>query len=257
MRIAAIRYINALPLIYGLRGNPSVELLIDTPSGCYRRLIAGEVDFALIPIVGLQTHPGLRAVKGLGVAAATRTESVFVLTTKPLDKIQTVTADAGSLTSVMLFKIILQEKYRNRAAFQSEPIQNIHEVLRHSDAALLIGDDAILAEKTDYDHYDLATEWYSIYRLPFVFALWASLGEISRSEKSMLSDSYQMATQNWESIYAEAMRMLPVDSRFIKRYYNENLHYQLSKKDYEGILKFLAMSANLGLLESVRKDIWA
>lgn len=257
MRIAAIRYINALPLIYGLRGDPSVELLIDTPSGCYRRLIHGEVDLGLIPIVGLQTHPGIRAVKGVGIAAATRTESVFVLTTKPLDRIQTVTADAGSLTSVMLLKIILQEKYRNQAEFRSEPIQNIHEVLRHSDAALLIGDEAILAEKTDYDHYDLATEWYSIYRLPFVFAIWASLRVISTDERAILSASYQKATQNWQNIYSEAMRMLPVDRTFVKRYYNENLHYQLSKKDYEGILKFLTLSANLGLLESVRKDIWA
>lgn len=257
MRIAAIRYINALPLIYGLRGNPSVELLMDTPSGCNGRLIRGEVDLGLIPIVGLQTHPGLRAVKGLGVAAGTRTESVFVLTRKPLDRIRTVTADAGSLTSVMLLKIILQEKYKNRADFTSQPIKNIHEVLRHSDAALLIGDDAILAEETDYDHYDLATEWYSIYRLPFVFALWASAREISSDEKAILSASYQKATQNWDNIYAEATRTLPVDSTFVKRYYNENLHYQLSKKDYEGILKFLTLSANLGLLESVRKDIWA
>lgn len=257
MRVAAIQYINALPLIYGLKSHPSVQLLTDTPSGCYQRLIQKEVDLALVPIIALPKNPAVRALKGLGIAAATRTESVFLFTTKPLDRIQTITADAGSLTSVMLLKIILKEKYRNEAKLQSQSIHNIHEVLRNSDAALLIGDEAILAEKTDYDHYDLATEWYSIYRLPFVFAVWATNREVTLEEKAILNDSYRIATQNWENIYAEATRMLPVDSTFVKRYYNENLHYQLTKKDYEGILKFLTISANLGLLESIRKDIWA
>jgi chorismate dehydratase len=257
MRIAAIQYINALPLTYGLKSNPSVELLMDTPSGCYQRLIQGEVDLALVPVIALQKNPALRALKGLGIAATTKTESVFLFTKKPLDRIQTITVDSGSLTSVMLLRIILKEKYRNEAQLQPQSIQNIHEVLRQSDAALLIGDDAILAEKTDYDHYDLATEWYSIYRLPFVFAVWTTMREVTYEEKAILNDSYRIATQNWENIYAEAVRMLPVDSTFVKRYYNENLHYQLTKKDYEGILKFITISANLGLLESIRKDIWA
>jgi chorismate dehydratase len=256
MRIAAIQYINALPLIFGLKRDPSVELVLDTPSGCYNRLIQRSVDLALIPLIGTQTNSNIRALKGLGIAARNRTESVFVFARKPLDKIQTVTTDHGSLSSVMLLKIILQEKYRNTPLFRSESIDNIYEVLRREDAVLIIGNDAILAETTDYDHYDLATEWYSMTRLPFVFAVWASNGELDKHVKNLLTQSYKQSLEHPDELYANAQELLPVDIDFLKRYYNVNLHFQLTKKDYEGILKFLMLSAELRLLDKVRKDIW-
>lgn len=256
MRIAAIQYINALPLTFGLKTDPSVELILDTPSGCYDRLVRRSVDLALIPLIGTQTNPNIRALKGLGIAARNRTESVLVFAKKPLDKIQTVTTDRGSLSSVMLLKIILREKYRNSPFFHSEQIDNIHEVLRRHDAVLVIGNDAILAETTNYDHYDLATEWYSLTRLPFVFAVWAAFGDVDRKVKSLLKQSYNQSLAEPEKLYANAQELLPVDIDFLKRYYNVNLHFQLTKKDYEGILKFLMLSAELRLLDKARKDIW-
>jgi chorismate dehydratase len=256
MRIAAIRYINTLPLVFGMELNPDLDLTLDTPSRCYNRLLRDEVDVALIPIIGTQLNAGIRAIKGLGIAATHRTESVFLFATKPLDRIKTVLGDPSSLTSVLLSKIILNEKYQNKPKFQSGSIDNIHEVLRHYDAALIIGDDAILADKSDYDHYDLATEWYSITGFPFVFAVWASKRILSPEEREIFYLAYRQAANHWQKIYDRASSMLTVDAPFLKRYYNENLRYHLARSDYEGLLRFLVLAADFGYLKKVRKDIW-
>lgn len=256
MRIAAIRYINTLPLIYGLDRHPDVELMLDTPSGCYKKLVEEEVDVALIPVIGTQMNPRLHAIRGLGIAAKHRTESVYLFATKPLDRIRTVLGDTASLTSVLLSKIILHEKYGNDPEFLTGHIENIHEVLRLFDAALVIGDEAILTDKSDYDHYDLATEWYSVTGFPFVFALWAAQKELSPEQRHLFHRVYEQATQNWNSIYEQAGRMLAVDVEFLRRYYNENLRYHLTRSDYEGLLRFLTLAADFGYLEKARKDIW-
>jgi chorismate dehydratase len=160
------------------------------------------------------------------------------------------------MTSVMLLRIILRQKYNNSPRFDSQKIDNIYTALKAHDAVLLIGDGAILTEKSDYDHYDLASEWYSLTRLPFVFAVWAAAHPLSESEKQILNDAYAQATQNWEKIYRQAQETLPVERGFLERYYRENLRYQLSRSDYEGIARFFSYAAELGFLENVRKDVW-
>src|SRR5918996_1374182 len=113
MKIAAICYINTLPLVYGMELNPDLELTFDTPARCYQRLLQNEADVALIPIIGTQLNKEIRAIKGLGIAASHRTESVYLFATKPLDRVRTGIGDPSSLTSIVLSKIILKEKYKN------------------------------------------------------------------------------------------------------------------------------------------------
>ena len=243
--------------MYGLQENPAVQISLVTPSECYRQLTQGEADVGLIPVIGLQQNSKIRALKGLGIAAVQRTESIYLFSTKPLDRLATVTTDPASLTSVALLKIILKKKYQNSPEFRSGDISNIHNVLKTSDAVLVIGDEAILAEKTDYDHYDLATEWYSITRLPFIFAVWACSRQLSQEEEGWLRQCYELATSHWEEIIQQARILVDVDEEFLKRYYKMNLHYRLTKQDYEGLIKFLSLAAECGIIETIRKDIWA
>lgn len=147
-------------------------------------------------------------------------------------------------------------KYGNDPTFHSASVENIYEILREHDALLVIGDQAILTEKTDFDHYDLATEWHSLTRLPFVFAFWATNRRLTEQETKWLSDAYEQAEQNWEQIYGTAREVLCVDPLFLKRYYNVDLHYRLSRSDYEGLIRFFSLARDLRLIEKMRKDIW-
>src|SRR5262245_20718108 len=88
-------------------------------------------------------HLDVRAIPNLGIAANDQTESVFVYSKKPLNKIQTVAVDPASLTSVNLLKIILHVQYQNQPQFVTPNASEIQDRLKSCDAALAIGDAAI------------------------------------------------------------------------------------------------------------------
>ena len=199
MQIAGIRYINALPLIFGLQHRHDHKLILDTPSACFRQLIANEVDVALIPVLGTQMHPDVRAIPDLGIAAENQTESVFVYSQKPLNKIQTVAADPASLTSVNLLKIILRIQYQNQPNFITSLDTKIQDRLKSCDAALVIGDAAITGDVPGLTKWDLAAEWYAMSKLPFVFAVWASLRRLTASEIEIFQQSFLEAEGSPES----------------------------------------------------------
>jgi chorismate dehydratase len=256
MRIAGIRYINALPLIFGLQQRHDHHLILDTPSACFRKLIANEVDVALIPVLGTQMHPDVRAISDLGIAAENQTESVFVYSRKPLNKIQTVAADPASLTSVNLLKIILRVQYQNQPNFITSSDTEIQDRLKSCDAALVIGDAAITSNIPGFTRWDLASEWHAMTKLPFIFAVWASLRRLTSSEKEIFQQSFLEAKASPELVLNQACEMLPVDRKFVERYYNLDLHYQLTPNDYQGLSRYLALAADLKFIDNIRTDIW-
>jgi chorismate dehydratase len=256
MRVAAIHYINTLPLIYGLQRNSNIELILDTPSACFKHLIQNEVDVALIPIFGTQMHENVQAISGIGIAAEKQTESVYLYSYKPLDQLKTVSVDPASLTSVNLLKIILQKKYGNEPLFVTADSHDIAGTLKNYDAALVIGDDAILSRIPGSNRWDLASEWHNFAGLPFIFAVWASTQRLDISGQELFRDSLVKGLEAMDSIIEQAKKMIPVDSEFLKRYYNLDLHYQLTPNDYQGFTKYLALAADLKLVKNIRTDIW-
>jgi predicted solute-binding protein len=86
--------------------------------------------------------------------------------------------------------------------------------------------------------------------------VWASKRTLFEEEREAFHLAYRHASENWESVYERAARMLAVERTFLKRYYNENLHYHLMRSDYEGLLRYLTLASDFGYLDKVRKDIW-
>ena len=256
MRVAAIHYLNTLPLIYGLQHNSNHELILDTPSSCFKRLINKEVDVALIPVFGTQMHEEVRAISGIGIAAEKQTESVFLYSFKPLNQIKTVAVDPASLTSVNLLKIILRKKYENEPQFITAAQPDISITLKNHDAALVIGDGAILSKVDVCNRWDLAAEWFEFAKLPFIFAVWGSLQPLNVSEQNVFRQSLVEGLEGMNEIIEQAQKIFPVDTQFLKRYYNLDLHYQLTPADYQGLSKYLALAADLKLVNNIRTDIW-
>ena len=49
LRLGVVSYLNAVPLVHGLDGDPRFTLVRDVPSRIAERLHAGEVDLGMIP----------------------------------------------------------------------------------------------------------------------------------------------------------------------------------------------------------------
>ncbi|MGZ5427571.1 MAG: MqnA/MqnD/SBP family protein [Thermoanaerobaculia bacterium] len=80
LRASLVDYVNAWPLTWGLlRGAvEGVEALTDIPSACADRLARGEVEAGLVPSIEAARIPGLRIVRGVGIASRERVRSVIL-----------------------------------------------------------------------------------------------------------------------------------------------------------------------------------
>src|SRR5881394_3948420 len=144
-KISIVKYLNALPLAWGiLEGSQkeSFDPVLSTPAECAEQLGRGAVDIGLIPSIEFQRIKGSRIVPGPAVASKYFVRSVILVSVMPLWKVKTVACDSGSRTSVALAKIIFSEFYHTHPDFRpAEP--NLANMLAQSDAALVIGDNAL------------------------------------------------------------------------------------------------------------------
>ncbi|MBW7888750.1 MAG: hypothetical protein H3C35_10405, partial [Bacteroidetes bacterium] len=117
-------------------------------------------------------------------------------------------------TSVRLLQVLLEKKYHVKANLvrMHTGINNYNAY----DAVLLIGDEALKCQKASIPNfdlvYDLATEWYTWQKMPFVFAVWAykkSLPEDMKQELiSIIDDGLKKGEIDIDTIgYQHGLRL--------------------------------------------------
>jgi chorismate dehydratase len=133
-------------------------------------------------------------------------------------------------------------------------------MLDHTDAAILIGDPALLAleerenrlERTREElvYHDLAQEWTTLTGLPFVSAVWGAAHggplEESVTEDFLLSRDHGLA--NIDALAAEWSNRLPIPEATIRTYLTTNIHYILDDDCIAGVKAFFREAASLGIL---------
>ncbi len=188
-RIAAVRYLNTLPLIEGLDRCQSIELRTAPPAALGTMLRNHEADIALISIADALDRPDESPLTLLPVgmiASDGPTMTVRLVSRVPIPEIETIACDDESRTSVELCRAILRERFDRAPELVPSTIARWLDdpPLRHQiEAALLIGDKVISAPPLDDFPYqlDLGEQWQALTGLPFVYAMWACRrGEESR-----------------------------------------------------------------------------
>ncbi len=190
LRIAAISFLNPAPLMWDFEHPPlsaplALRYQIDrmTPSECAARLANGTADIGLIPTAALATTPGLRILPGCTIASKGRVRSLLLVrrAAQPLAALRSVAADTASRTTLAYARILFH-KWGNPAVPFLPHAADLDSMLQKADAAILIGDPALLAleeranrfERTGEElvYHDLAEEWRTLTGLPFVSAVW-------------------------------------------------------------------------------------
>jgi len=188
LKTAAIRYINARPLVYALEHNHvehRFDLQLTSPSECSRLFREGAVKLALVPSIeysNIRRAGQAWIVPGMAIGSRRVVNSVELFFNKGVSDLQTVATDTSSRTSVALLKIILREKY----GVEPELVQmapDIDAMLARADAALIIGDLALDLSTRLENRIDLVEEWNDLSGgLPFVFAFWIAAPDSLTSE---------------------------------------------------------------------------
>jgi chorismate dehydratase len=153
IRMAAIHFLNPAPLMWDFEHEPRRSVLREryqigytTPSRCARELAAGEADIGLVPVAAHATTPSLLIVPGCAIAALDRVRSIILVirSEQGVSAVRTVAADTSSRTSYAYARILFNTFWKVPAVFVPHP-PVLESMLAVADAALLIGDPALLA----------------------------------------------------------------------------------------------------------------
>ena len=129
IRIGALRYLNAWPLVDGLVDDVTVEVVHAPPSELARRLRDHELDLGLVPAVELVRQPDYRVVPDLCVSADGAVESILLFHRRPWDALHRIGVDTSSNSSVELLRVLLWKHGRTDVDLPSGP-----DFFRFSDA---------------------------------------------------------------------------------------------------------------------------
>jgi len=247
LRISLVDFLNARPLTWGLLREPApgVSVSRDAPSVCAEKLASGQADVGLIPSIEYQRIPGLRAVRGLGIAAASEVRSVLLVSNVSREKIGSVALDPASRTSAALTRILLGRRYGLRPAYA--------EGGDSADARLIIGDPALKTRQNGHVVLDLAAEWRAFSGHPFVFAFWAVRGSAATPEvERLLRTSYDAGRREFPRLVREEAAESGLSEAVVEDYLRHALHYELDDGDLEGLSFFYRLAAEDGLIEQAR-----
>ena len=233
------------------------------PSECAERLLSGKADLGLIPVAALTRE--LAIVPGCTIASLGQVRSIQLIVKVPLTlrEVRTVAADTASRSSVAYAQILFRGFVGASPEFLPCPA-NVEAMLSVADAALLIGDPALLAleRREEIEAHcgpcnwiDLAEEWSSRTKLPWVAAIWAvrPAAVPTAAERGRLiadlNDSREHGLKHIEEIVQEWTARIAVPPATIRTYLTRNIHYTLNAPCVEAIRTFRRMAAEVEALD--------
>jgi len=235
---ASVAFVNAVLWTYRMNEVcPEARVLHDAPARLTEKLLSGEADAALIPVVDLFAHPSLQMVDDIGLCADGNVTSVLLKCFRPLRDVKSVAADRASHTSNILTEILLARHFHVDAAVRQ------FEKPDEADAAVVIGDRALCSEPAPFGDYDLAGEWNSMTGLPFVFAVWACRkdSENAKAMAAVLRESLRRGMEKiGEAALSESGRSgIPLEQ--CRNYIEHIINYQFGKREHESMQLFKNM----------------
>lgn len=259
LRLSVVQYLNTVPLIWGmLHGEQrhKFQMQLTVPSGCADAVARRQADVGIVPSIEYQRMQDARILPGMSIASKGEVKSVLLLSNVPLAKARTVALDESSRTSAALVRILLQKFYA-RCVTYSPAAPDPAEMLKHADAALLIGDPA-LAYCGPAEVYDLAKEWKRFTGLPFVFAVW--MGHASAQLCACHADfaaSLEFGLAHIDDIAAEWGPKLGLAPDAVKVYLTENINYSLDWENQQGLKLFYKLAHDVGIVPAEKEILFA
>lgn len=239
LRFGLIQYLNARPFLYGLRElDRDVEIVEAEPSALPELLSAGQVDVALVPSASLFFFPEFKIIGNTCLAAYEEVWSVVLEIDEAVEKIRTVALDPASITSSLLVRVILEERYRIKPKYL-----RVEGPGDHADARLCIGDRGI---RSTAPHLDLASEWFALTGKPFVFAVWAAKRP---GAGPILQKAIAKARKHIDWIADREAGRLRIPADRCRQYLKHIMRYELGREELLGLRLFYSYLVELDLAE--------
>lgn len=251
IRLGAVAYLNARPLVYGLELRPDLfALRFDAPSKCAALLHERAIDVGMIPSIEyLRGHEPYVVVPGLGIVSEGEVASVALFVRGPLGAVRSIAADISSRTSSALLRILCYERFGLDPEFVPLP-PDPDRMLRRCDAALIIGDPALYldAAAAGVTKVDLGAEWTAHTSLPFVWAFWAGrAGVLSAEQLAALAAARDAGVAASDRIASEYCG--PQRAALGQAYLRDNIKYTLGDRELAGLTRYYDLARAYDLVD--------
>jgi chorismate dehydratase len=252
VRLGAVGYLNARPLVYGLEASPQFELRFDVPSKCAELLHEGAIDLGLIPSIEYN-HPITRTeysiVPDLAIASSGPVASVAIYSQRPMPDVRSIALDTSSRTSVALVRVLCKREFKITPRLEHRD-PDLDEMLAACDAALIIGDNALMRDGDgSVEKIDLGEVWMRTTGLPFVYAFWAGRhGCLSPRDVEVLHGARDRGLQHTSEIAREYFAGLPERQAMGARYLRDNIKYSLGAQERAGLELFYRYAVEAGVI---------
>jgi chorismate dehydratase len=247
------------PLADSLLSRYSLDWML--PSACADALRDGSADLGLVPIAAFATNPALQPLPGSTIASKRRVRSLILVhpANQSIESIRTLAADTASRTTLAYTRTLFRLRGNHEAVFLPA-IADLDRMLEVAEAALLIGDAALLAleeqanrrERTGVElvYHDMAELWRAQTGLSWVSAIWAAAPEFHVTSELLadLDNSRIHGLANMDSLVREWSAKLPLTEQTIQSYLTQNIHYTLDKESLEAIHGFFRLAHETGVL---------
>jgi chorismate dehydratase len=272
VHLGAVEYLNARPLVYGLDRHEEFRLRFEVPSRCADLLHQGQIDLGLIPSIEYlrgSRRDAYRIVPDVAIGSEGPVASVVLYTTRAVGDVRSLALDMSSRSSVALVRVLCARSFRNSPSLvMSEP--DLSAMLSRSDAALVIGDTALLLDGAALDRVgqdvaarrgeaassvaiepiDLGQLWTDMTGLPFVYAFWAGrAGALGGREVALLQSARDAGIAHISDVvraYFSQTECQPLGERYLR----DNIRYGLGERERAGLEMFYRYAAEAGLIDA-------
>lgn len=266
IRIGAVEYLNARPLVFGLERESRFDVRFDLPARCAELLHAGETDLGLIPSIEYLRAPSgpdaYRIVADLAIASRGQVASVAIYTTREMRDVRSIALDTSSRTSVALTRVMCAKAFGIAPLFEPQG-PDLPSMLERADAALIIGDNALFlgegsvslgsgsaARTVSVQKIDLGALWLSTTGLPFVYAFWAGRPDVlTGADVAVLKRTRDYAVQRPREVAEVYYPGEPAKQAVAEAYLRDNIWYSLGPEELAGLQQFYRYAAETGVVD--------
>jgi chorismate dehydratase len=255
VRLGAVGYLNARPLVWGLERSLRFLLRFDVPSTCASLLHDGAIDIGLIPSIEYLRGGPYAIVPDLAIASRGPVASVLLFTSRPIRDVRSIAMDVSSRTSVALVRVLCAQLFKINPKIEPAG-PDLPQMLGRCDAALIIGDNALF-QPPNVEHtlpvevIDLGKAWTELTGLPFVYAFWAGRpGMLEPGDVEALQAARDAGVAASDDVACAYLRDMPARQALGMRYLRENIKYHLGAEEQAGLELFYRYAAEIDVAPS-------
>ncbi len=261
MRLGYIDYLNCFPLYYHLfekKPLDGVRIVSAIPGELNRMMAAKELDMSAVSAASLaDIAPDILLLPDFCLSSVGYVGSVLLYSKDPIEDLngKTIGLSRASATTVGMLKILLKKYYGldpNYIQIGTTPD------LAHVDAALIIGNDAMVAPPAPVRYtYDIGDLWHRKTGFPAVFGVFViaaqALEKFPDRVRAVIA-SYRKSLECFHNekdrVVARASERYPDIIYDLYQYY-DRFRFEFSDELKEALHFYLEEAAELGILKKI------